>query len=98
MSLNTNCGFKKLTAPGLVGTAGKAVIIYGYMIRSNINGDDQVYFYNGQNTSGTLLWDKVVQTDESVNNEFDNGYVFPSGAYVNFGSNISYVTVWYQQI
>lgn len=91
-------GFQKLTASGVIGTSGKAVALFGYTIRSNANGSASVNLYNGTSTSGTLLEENVVQTDDTVQINFCKGKIFPSGLYVSLDSNTSYVTVWYQLI
>ena len=90
-------GSQNITADGVVGTSGKPVRVFEFIVRSTSDGGAAVAVYNGTSTGGTKYDDLNGTTSLTVRIPYVGGLLFPGGCYLDIDANTSYVTVIYTQ-
>lgn len=92
-------GYAVLTEDGVLNTSGEPVAVYGFHILSGAGGNGSVVLRNGTTTGGTAVITEEGTQSQGVTYDFGGvGLVFPSGCFVDFGTNASAVTVFYERL
>ena len=93
-------GYRVLTADGNVGnTAGQAVAVVSIQLNSGSGGAGSVILRNGTTTGGTAVYEFTGAGADALDVftlAGGQGVTFPSGCFVDVGSNVDSVTVAYQ--
>lgn len=95
-------GYEIFTADGQVGqTAGQAVAVVSLQLNSGSGGAGGVVLRNGTTTGGTAIYEFTGAAADALDVftlAGGQGVVFPSGCFVDVGSNVDSVTVAYQAV
>lgn len=90
-------GSQQRTTDGVIGTSGKPVRVYMFIVHSGASAGD-VVVYNGTSASGTEYDLLSGSANVSVRISYPGGLLFPAGCYLNIDdSNTAYVTAIYEQ-
>ena len=92
----------KITSSGVVTTAGKAGILWGYTLIGGSAGSTKALFKNG-GASGTDTWaiTAVAGTavgDVTVEKDFSRGVVFSTDIYCTLTGTGAYIYVSYEEL
>jgi len=90
-------GSQKITADGVIGTSGKKIRVYGFIIRAGSGGTSVVSIYDGTSTGGVLMDTINIATSTTERPMYCGGLYFGSGCYVDIDTNTSFVTAIYEQ-
>lgn len=91
-------GTQARTNDGVIGTSGKKIRVFDFIIRSDGDGATSVSIYDGTSTAGTLL--AVLTTTGAsltAHYPFEKGMLFNSGCYVDVDDNTALVTANFEQ-
>lgn len=91
-------GSQTRTDDGVIGTSGKKIRVYGFIVRSDGDGASVVSVYNGTSSSGTLV-DVINVSAASTTTRvmYAGGLYFGSGCYVDVDGNTAFITAIYEQ-
>lgn len=95
-----NGGLFSITGSGPIGASGKPIRVYGATLLSGGGGGGTIQWFNNTTNSGNQILDSSGTTSKAVtigtwNSE---GCLFPAGCYIQFGSNVTQVNVWAEQV
>lgn len=89
-------GSQKVTEDGAVGTSGKKITVYDFIVRAG-GSDTVVSVYSGTSASGTLMETINCAADTTARIAYPEGLYFDSGCFVDVDANTSFVTVIFTQ-
>lgn len=92
----------KIDSDGAVGTGGKRIFLYGYIIRHGTGTQSGAAFKDG-GSGGTTLWHHTRSAQDTLGNvcdayAFTKPLEFPSGLYVDLSGTDTEVYVIYQEL
>ena len=90
-------GTQQRTTDGVIGTSGKKIRVYGFIVRATAGGVSVVNIYDGTSTSGTLM--DVINLAASTTERpmYAGGLLLPNGCFVDVDANTSFVTALFEQ-
>ena len=92
-------GFQNVTGDLALGTSGEPQVVYGFHILSGADGAGSVVLRNGTTTGGTaIVTEEGTQAKGETFNFGGVGVIFPSGCFVDLGTNTTSVAVFYQSV
>lgn len=89
-------GSTKITADGVVGTSGKKIRVYAFIVNADSSGAS-VDAYDGTSTGGTKLDVLTGAASVSTRISYPGGLLFNSGCYLDIDAHTNFVTVIYEQ-
>jgi hypothetical protein len=90
-------GTQKRTSDGVIGTSGKKIRVYGFIVNSDSSGS-AVSVYNGTGTGGVLLDVLTGAASVSTRIFYAGGLLFDSGCYIDLdATHTAFVTAIYEQ-
>lgn len=96
--MSLSIGLQKRTDDGVIGTSGKKIRVYGFIVRSDGDGASVVSVYNGTTSSGVLLdVIDVAAASSTTRVMYAGGLLFDSGCFVDVDANTAFVTAIYEQ-
>ena len=91
-------GIQKRTDDGVIGTSGKKVRVYGFIVRSDGDGASVVSIYDGTSSSGTLVdVINVGAASTTVRINYAGGLYLGSGCFVDVDGNTAFITAIFEQ-
>lgn len=92
-----HCGYKVISADGVLGDSGKAVAVYGMNIISGGTAG-VVILRDGATVGSTSVIQEVGTISVGKSIGYYVGVVFPNGCFVDIDANVTQVTLFYEQI
>jgi hypothetical protein len=89
-------GSQKRTTDGVIGTSGKKIRVYGFIVNADSSGA-AVAVYDGTSTGGTLMDNLVGTASVSTRISYPGGLYFGSGCYVDIDAHTNYIVAIYEQ-
>jgi hypothetical protein len=90
-------GFTRITASGVIGPAGKPIVIGGYVTEGDATAVGSPYFLNGQDGTGAIAFrGDNSQTAANTNRSTSMPNVMlPLGCYISFDADTVAVTAFW---
>lgn len=87
-------GSQKITADGVIGTSGRKIRVYGFIVRAG-GSDTVVAVHDGTSTSGAQV--DAINVSASTTNRvtYPGGLLMTNGCYLNVDANTSFVVAIY---
>ncbi len=89
-------GSQKRTTDGAIGTSGKKIRVYGFIVNANASGA-VVAVYDGTSTGGVLMDSLVGVASVSTRISYPGGLFFNSGCFIDVDANTNFVVAIYEQ-
>lgn len=89
-------GSQKRTTDGVIGTSGKKIRIYGFIVNADASGA-VVAVYDGTSTGGTAMDSLVGAASVSTRISYPGGLLLNSGCYLDLDTHTNYVVAIYEQ-
>lgn len=89
-------GSQKRTDDGVIGTSGKKIRIYGFIVRAG-GSDTSVEVYNGTTAADTLVDVIAASANTTTRIMYAGGMLLGSGCFINVDANTSFVTAILEQ-
>ena len=90
-------GSQKIVADGVIGTSGKKIRVYGFIVRATSGGASVVNVYDGTTAGGVLMDVINIAVSTTERPMYCGGLYFGSGCFVDFDANTSFVTAILEQ-
>lgn len=89
-------GSQKRITDGAIGTSGKKIRVYGWIINCDASGG-VVAVYDGTSTGGVAMDSLVGAASVSTRISYPGGLLFNSGCYVDIDAHVNYIVAIYEQ-